>query len=165
MLRRAFRNLLNLDEPPERTALAFAVGTFIAFTPLFGLHMIIAGLLLLVWRVNKAALFTGIFLTNPWTIAPTVAASWGIGRMIVGSAPVELPQVTFGALASAEFWQSLASQWRQLLPYAIGAMILAVISSLMSYPLMLFALRAYRRKFPKDTLPEAVELQAEIERN
>ncbi|MGH9801329.1 MAG: DUF2062 domain-containing protein, partial [Blastocatellia bacterium] len=104
MLRRAFRNLLNLDEPPERTALAFAVGTFIAFTPLLGLHIVIAGLLLLVWRVNKAALFAGLFITNPWTFAPAIAASWGIGRMIVGSPQVELPAVTFGSLLTAEFW-------------------------------------------------------------
>ncbi len=161
MLRRAFRNLFNLDEPPERTALAFAVGTFIAFTPLLGLQMVIAGLLLLVWRLNKVAVFTGLFITNPWTFAPVIAASWGIGRLIVGSPRIELPPVTISALATSGFWQSLASQWQQLLPYAIGAMILAVISSLIAYPLMLFALRAYRHKFPKDTLPEAVKLRAE----
>ncbi|MDX2040557.1 MAG: DUF2062 domain-containing protein [Acidobacteriota bacterium] len=155
MLRRAFRNLLNLDEPPERTALAFAVGTFIAFTPLVGLHMVIAGLLLLVWRVNKVALFTGLFITNPWTFAPAIAASWGIGNLIIGSPQVELPTVTLGALVTSAFWQSLVSQWRQLLPYAVGAMILAIVCSLISYPLMLFAIRAYRRKFPKDIEPKA----------
>ena len=160
MVRRAFRNLLKVEEPPERTALAFAVGAFIAFTPLFGFHLLIAGLLLLIWRVNKVALFTGLFLTNPWTIAPVIAASWGIGRMIVGSSPMELPQVTLHALASAVFWRSLASQWHQLLPYALGAMILAISVSLVSYPLMFYSLRAYRRKFlpgtlPPDTLPKA----------
>lgn len=154
MLRRAFRNLLNLDEPPERTALAFAVGTFIAFTPLLGLHTIIAALLLLVWRVNKVALFTGLFITNPWTFAPAIAASWGIGSLFVGSPRVDLPAVTLGALMTSAFWQSLASQWQQLLPYAVGAMILAVVCGLISYPLMLFAIRAYRRKFPKDIEPE-----------
>ncbi|MFN0107330.1 MAG: DUF2062 domain-containing protein [Blastocatellia bacterium] len=158
MLRRAFRNLLNLEEPPERTALAFAVGTFIAFTPLFGLHLMIAGLLLLVWRTNKAALFTGLFLTNPWTIAPVAAASWGIGRMIVNSPPVELPTVTFSALVSSGFWLALASQWRQLLPYWVGAMILAILASLIAYPLMLSMLRTYRRKYMTNVLPETETL-------
>ena len=167
MLRRAFRSLLKVEEPPESTALAFAVGAFIAFTPLFGLHLIIAGLLLLVWRINKVALMTGLFLTNPWTIAPAVAASWGIGRMIVGSSPVELPQVTFQALASVGFWESLASQKHQLLPYALGAMVLAVSVSLISYPLVFYSLRAYRRKFLPGTLPQSARLQTEsiTERN
>lgn len=161
MLRRAFRNLLNLEEPPERAALAFAVGTFIAFSPLLGLHMILAGFLLIVSRMNRVALMAGVFIGNPWTLGPIIVASWAIGRLIIGSPPVELPQVTVSAFASIGFWQMLASQWRQLLPFAVGGMILAIISSLISYPLMLFALRAYRRKFPKDTLPEADSLQAE----
>lgn len=166
MLRRAFKNLFNLEEPPERTALAFAVGTFIAFSPLLGLHMILAGFLLLVGRLNKVALMAGVFIGNPWTLAPIILASWAIGRLIIGSPPVELPEVTVRGFASSGFWKMLALQWRQLLPFALGGMILALISSLISYPLMLFSLRAYRRKFPKDTLPEAARLQAEsIERN
>ena len=155
MLRSAFRNLLNLDEPPERTALAFAVGTFIAFSPLLGFHMILAGFLLVASRLNRVALMAGVFIGNPWTLGPIIVASWAIGRVIVGSPPIELPQVTVSAMATAGFWQMLASQWRQLLPFAVGGMILSVVSTLIAYPLMLFTLRAYRRKFPKNTLPEA----------
>lgn len=155
MLRRAFRNLLNIDETPERTALAFAVGTFIAFSPLLGLHMILAGFLLIATRLNRVALMAGVFIGNPWTLGPIVVASWAIGRLLVGSPPIELPQVTASAMATAGFWQLLASQWRQLLPFAVGGMILSIVGSLISYPLMLWSLRAYRRKFPKNKLPEA----------
>lgn len=167
MLRSAFRNLLNLDEPPERTALAFAIGTFIAFSPLLGLHMILVGLLLLTWRMNKIALMAGVFIGNPWTLGPIIVASWAIGRLILGSPPVELPQVTVSAMATAGFWQMLAAQWRQLLPFALGGMLLAIATSLISYPLMLFMLRTYRRKFSKHAMPEVNRLQAEsiTERN
>jgi len=147
MLRRAFRSLLNLEDPPERTAFAFAVGTFIAFSPLLGFHVVIAGLLLLVWKLNKTALFAGVFLTNPWTIAPSVAASWGIGRMFIGSPPIKLPQTTFQTVMTAGFWQALASQWQQLLPFAVGSIILSIICSSTGYLLMLYLLRAYRRKY------------------
>lgn len=167
MLRSAFRSLLNIDEPPERTALAFAVGTFIAFSPLLGLHMILAGFLLLIKRMNRVALMAGVFIGNPWTMGPIIVASWAIGRLIIGSPPVELPEVTVSAMATAGFWQMLAVQWRQLLPFALGGMILSVASSLIAYPLMLFVLRTYRRKFPKNMLPEATALQADsiIERS
>lgn len=158
MLRRAFRNLFNLDEPPEKTALAFAVGTFIAFSPLLGLHTIVAALLLFFWRLNKTALFAGVFLTNPWTMAPSIAAAWGIGRMLISTPPIELPKASISAIISSGFWLALAGQWRQLLPFAIGAIILSILCSLVSYPLMLYALRAYRRKYPQAEMlaPESI---------
>ncbi len=167
MLRRAFRSLLNVEDPPERTALAFAVGTFIAFSPLLGLHVIVASLLLPFWRLNKTALFAGVFLTNPWTIAPSVATAWGIGRWIISSPPVELPQASFSNMMTAGFWQVIASQWPQLLPFAVGAMIMSVCCSLVSYAVMLYSLRAYRRKFAKDISPEATSLRGQsiTERN
>lgn len=147
MLRSALRSLLNLDDPPERTALAFAIGTFIGFSPLLGLHTILAALVSVVWRLNKVAILTGSFLSNPWTIAPIVGASWAIGRLIIGSPPVELPQASLSALLTAEFWHLIAAQWRQLLPFAVGATILSIVSAAISYPLMLYILRNYRRAY------------------
>ena len=149
MLRSALRNLLNLDDPPERTALAFAIGTFIGFSPLLGLHTILAALVSIVWRLNKLAVLTGSFLSNPWTIAPIVGASWAIGRLIIGSPPVELPQASLSALITIEFWRLIAAQWRQLLPYAIGAMILSIVNASISYPVILYLLRNYRRANPR----------------
>jgi uncharacterized protein (DUF2062 family) len=147
MLRSALRSLLNLDDPPERTALAFAIGTFIGFSPLLGLHTILVVLVSVVWRLNKLAILTGSLLSNPWTIAPIVGASWAIGRLIIGSPPVELPHASLSALLTTEFWRLIAAQWRQLLPYAVGATILSIVSSAISYPLMLYILRKYRRAY------------------
>jgi len=146
MFRAALRRLLSLDDPPERTALAFAIGTAIAFCPLLGLHTILAALIAIVWRLNKVAIFAGSYINNPWTVAPIVALSWGIGRLIVGSPAVELPEVTTRALTTPQFWQSMSAQWRQLVPFAVGACILSVTMSLISYPVMLHLLRLYRRK-------------------
>ena len=44
MIRGAFRRLLALDDPPERTALAFSIGVLIGFSPFLGLHTIMAAL-------------------------------------------------------------------------------------------------------------------------
>jgi uncharacterized protein len=149
MFRNALRNLLNLDDPPERTALAFAVGAFIGFSPLLGLHTVIAAVIAVAWRFNKPAIFTGIYLNNPWTLAPIVAASWAIGRALVGAPEVALPEMSLGAVATAGFWRMIAAQWRQLLPFAVGATVLSAASAAISYPLMLYILRAYRRKSQK----------------
>lgn len=148
MLRRAFRSLLNLDDSPECTARAFAIGTLIGFSPLLGLHTVIAAIIAAIWRLNKVALFTGVYISNPWTVAPVIAASWAIGRVFVETPPIKLPHFTLSALARMDFWQQIGSQWQQLVPFAIGSCVISVTCSLVSYPLMLYVLRAYRRKYP-----------------
>jgi hypothetical protein len=162
MLRKALRNLLNLDDPPERTALAFAIGAFIAFSPLLGLHTIIATIIAVVWRLNKVAIYTGSYLNNPWTLAPIIAASWAIGRLLIGAPAIELPGVSLSAVMTAEFWALMAAQWRQLLPFAVGASILSVVSAAVSYPLMLYSLRAFHRKRGRKAplVPESVTEQS-----
>lgn len=146
MMKSAFRSLLNLDDPPERTALAFAIGVFIGFSPILGLHTIIAAIVSVVWKFNKPAIFTGIYLNNPWTLAPIVALSWAVGRVFIGSPPVDLPHFTLSAMMTNDFWVMIAAQWQQLIPFAVGATILSFIGAIVSYPLMLYVLRAYRER-------------------
>ena len=66
MFRAAFRRLLAIDDPPERTALAFSIGVFIAFSPFLGLHTIMATLVAFVFRFNKIAIYAGTFINNPF---------------------------------------------------------------------------------------------------
>src|ERR1044072_6189876 len=104
MYRKAFRNLLNLDDPPERIALAFAVGAFIGFSPLLGLHTILAAIVAVIWRLNKLAVFTGAYIQNPWTMAPIIVASWAIGRWFIDTPIGELPVMSVHALLRAQVW-------------------------------------------------------------
>jgi uncharacterized protein (DUF2062 family) len=79
MLKKAFRSLLAIDDPPERTALAFSVGVFIAFSPLLGLHTILATLLAFLFRFNKVAIYSGTFVNNPFlTLVPIIIASYAV---------------------------------------------------------------------------------------
>lgn len=150
MLRSAIRNLLNLDDPPEKVALAFAVGIFFGFSPLVGLQTLLAALVAFIWKFNKLAIISGSYISNPWTMGPIIAAAWGLGHSIVGGPPMELPEVSLAALAGMDFWRQLAGQWRQLLPFAVGSMILSTAGGLISYPLMLHLIRSYRRKYGRN---------------
>src|ERR671916_3773 len=92
MFRAAFRRLLAVDDPPERTALAFAVGVFIAFSPFLGLHTIMATALAFLFRFNKIAIYTGTFINNPFlTLVPIIIASYAVGAFLMGR-PVGLPE-------------------------------------------------------------------------
>src|SRR5258705_3523409 len=157
MFSATFRRLLSLDDPPERTALAFSIGVFIAFSPFLGLHTIAATLIALLFRFNKIAIYAGTFINNPFlTIVPIIVASYGIGALLLGR-PLGIPSEGIALLKhpqifSGEYYQQLfGNSWQLLLPFALGGMVLSVVCSLIAYPLTLRALRDYhRRRHRKD---------------
>jgi uncharacterized protein (DUF2062 family) len=148
MFRQSFRRLLAVDDPPERTALAFSVGVFIAFTPLLGLHTILATLVALVFRFNKIAIYVGTFVNNPFiTLVPIIAASYAIGALLLGR-PLQLPGVGWRLLThphplAAAYWHALSRHlWDIVVPFSVGGLVLAVVCSLAAYPVTLKLLRA-----------------------
>src|SRR5918992_6067465 len=100
MFRSAFRRLLAIDDPPERTALAFSIGVFIAFSPFLGLHTIMATALAFLFRFNKIAIYSGTFINNPFlTLVPIILASYGVGALLMGR-PLALPVESLELLKS-----------------------------------------------------------------
>ncbi len=152
MFRTAFRRLLAIDDPPERTALAFSIGVFIAFSPFLGLHTILATILAFVFRFNKIAIYTGTFVNNPLlTLVPIIIASYAVGAFVLGR-PLHLPAEGLELLEnphifSGDYYRRIFSEsWGIVWPFAVGGMVLSVVCSLLAYPLTLRALRAYRRR-------------------
>ena len=150
MFRAAFRRLLAIDDPPERTALAFSIGVFIAFSPFLGLHTILATLIAFAFRFNKVAIYTGTFLNNPpLTLVPIIIASYAVGALLMGR-PLRIPEQGVELLKSphlltGEYYRKLfVESWNLVEPFAIGGMILSVVCSLIAYPLTLRALRRVR---------------------
>ena len=150
MFRAAFRRLLAIDDPPERTALAFSIGVFIAFSPFLGLHTIMATALAFVFRFNKIAIYTGTFINNPFlTLVPIIIASYAVGAFILGR-PLRIPDEGLELLKnphifSADYYRLIFVQsWEIVWPFAVGGMALSVVCSALAYPLTLRALRAYR---------------------
>lgn len=150
MLRSTLRRLLAIDDPPERTALAFSIGVFIAFSPFLGLHTIMATILAFAFRFNKIAIYTGTFVNNPlFTLVPIILASYGVGAFLMGrplTPPAEgLELLKHPQLFTGQWWRRLFGQsWEVLLPYTLGGMLLSVVCSLAAYPLTLRFLRARR---------------------
>lgn len=152
MFRSAFRRLLALDDPPERTAFAFAVGVFIAFSPFLGLHTIMATVLAFAFRFNKVAIYSGTFVNNPFlTFIPIVVASYAVGAFLLGR-PLAPPAEGMALLRdphplAAAYWRELFTRgWDVLLPFAVGGTLLSVVCSLAAYPATLYLLRAHRRR-------------------
>ncbi len=152
MLRPTFRRLLALDDSPERTALAFSIGVFIAFSPFLGLHTIVATVVAFLFRFNKIAIYAGTFLNNPFlTLIPIIVASYALGAFALGR-PLSIPVETVELLKNPRVFQSdyyyqvFAQSWHVLEPFVLGAMVLSVVCSLTAYPLTLWALREHRKR-------------------
>ena len=152
MFRAAFRRLLAIDDPPERTALAFSIGVFIAFSPFLGLHTIMATALAFAFRFNKIAIYTGTFINNPFfTLVPIIIASYAVGAFVLGR-PLQLPDeglelLTNPHIFSGDYYRRIfVESWNIVWPFAVGGMVLSVVCSVLAYPLTLRALRVYRRR-------------------
>jgi len=153
MFRSTFRRLLAIDDPPERTALAFSIGVFIAFSPFLGLHTIMATAVAFLFRFNKIAIYTGTFINNPFlTLVPIIIVSYAVGAFFLGR-PLAIPDegvelLKNPRLFSSDYYQLLFVQswWNIVWPFTVGATILSVVCSVLAYPLTLRTLRAYHRR-------------------
>jgi len=151
MLLRTFTNfqkrLLALDDPPERIAIAFAVGVFFSFSPLYGLHTFLGLTVAFLFGLNRVALLLGLFVINPWTLVPIYAAAIYIGGLFLGFPPVApFPQFAWKEVFEGRFWVELARHWRLLMPLFLGSTILSFVFAAISYPFALHLMRRYKHK-------------------
>lgn len=128
---------LHLDDTPRRIAAAFGVGVYLAFHPLLGLHTLMALGIAFAFRLSRAAVLIGIYVNNPWTIAPMYIAGTTVGCWILG-----VPLDGLGAirwdLGSLAFYKVLLVSLRPYLwPFVVGNTILGIVFGLAAY----FAMR------------------------
>lgn len=151
MFRTAFRRLLAIDDPPERTALAFSVGVFIAFSPFLGLHTVAATVVAFLFRFNKIAIYSGTFINNPFlTLIPIIVISYAVGALLLGM-PLRIPDEGVQLLKephlfTGSYYRRLFGQsWYIVKPFLVGGMVLSFVCSALAYPLTLRILRARNR--------------------
>jgi len=138
-LRQRVSQVLHLQETPHRTALAFAIGVFIAFAPHYLFHTASAVFCAWMFRLNYMAVFLGSFINNPWTLIPILATSLYTGLFLLGESStvtIEWNQLTMDNLFD------VLSPY--LLPFLVGACTLATLCSILAYPLMRWTVTRYR---------------------
>jgi hypothetical protein len=147
-MRNYVHRLLALDDSPERIALAFAIGVFLAFSPLLGLHTFLGLTIAFAFGLNRPAILIGVFVNNPWTLVPIYALGTYIGGHVLGfPETTSLPDFSWDQLFRGSYWAQLVGHWRLLKPMLLGSTILAICVAGVSYPLALLLIskgRAYR---------------------
>ena len=135
------RFILHTNDTPPRAALAFAIGVFIAWTPAVGLHSLLALAIAFLFGLNRVAVLAGTFVNNPWTIVPIYYASAHLGSLIVGS-EVSMPRLEGKTWSHLYDFLSQCGPW--IVPLTTGTIILGSICALLSFPIVLYAIRWYR---------------------
>lgn len=139
--RRAFAYRMNrvarLPGSSHTIAAGLACGVAVSITPLFGLHIVLAGILAYLCRGNLIASVAGTFFANPWTMPLIWLATLRLGSwMLFGdaSAAIGLDGIA-GAVADAsrairtsdlglfedEVWPILLSMTVGSLPLGLAA--------------------------------------------
>ena len=149
-----FRAIFQVNEPPHRIALAFAMGVFMGISPLLGLHYIGAVLLAMLFRLNKLVSIIGVSVNNPWTIGPISAFCVLVGAKLFGINKV-LPEVDWDSISFSSIIMNFTSLenitnmindlWPLLSAFFVGSFIICTISSIASYFIIRELAVRYRR--------------------
>lgn len=138
-MRAALERLLQLQETPHRTALAFGAGVFIAFSPLFGLHTVLAIVLAFALRLNRVAVIAGAWI-NVWALAPCYAFGTFLGAWLLRVDAGDLKAIDWsqgmgalGTTLSTLFW-----------PIIVGNTLLGFVAAAPAYLLCRKFLEARR---------------------
>ncbi len=138
-IRASLRQLLHLKESPHRTALAFAIGAFIAFSPTYGLHTLSVLFFAWAFRLNAVALIAGSLINNPWTVVPILGATLWTGVQLTGLPQV--PSVNWADLSMLAFYEHIKPY---AAPFFLGGFVLSAIGAAISYPVAYVAITAHR---------------------
>ena len=152
LARRWLGALLHIDDSPERTAAAFALGVFFGFSPFVGLHTILGIAFAFLLNFNRVAVLLGVYSNLPWIVGPYYAfTTMFVGAPLTGHRiPPGFREQVAGlferSLFQGDFWHQVVVIFRPfVLPYTVGSTIGAVVLSAVAYPLALAFVTSRRR--------------------
>lgn len=152
--RRLIRSILVLDDTPHRIALGVAIGTWIAFQPIFGIQMATGGLITLILRGNVIASLPPAWITNPITAVPIYYVMYRFGAVFTGGSRSwdAFAQMIDDIQATNQESGIVQATWHAaveladgyLLPMAIGGAIVGAVVGGILYVLTKRAVVAYQ---------------------
>ena len=151
LIRRWLDRLLHIDDTPERTAAAFALGVFFGFSPFLGLHTLLGVLFAFLLNLNRVAVLLGVYSNLPWFLGPYYVVTTMMGARITGHRlppgfRMQLRDLFELSLFQGEFWTELGVVLKPLgLSYVVGSTIGAVLLAAAAYYLALAFIASRRR--------------------
>ena len=157
--------VLHIDDSPHRIALGLAIGLFIAFSPMVGVHLPLVIILALLLKANKFTAITSVWVCNIFTMVfifyPSYLVGWLICNSFHGAEALTPGQVggmfreifSFSSLMNAfyqsHFWIELWELFKAIgVELAVGGTILGAIAALAAYFGCLGFIKWHRKSNP-----------------
>ncbi|KWT95144.1 DUF2062 domain-containing protein [Candidatus Magnetominusculus xianensis] len=140
--------LMGRNDTPAVMAASIGIGILIGMSPLFGIHTFIGIFAAWAFKLNKPATITAAYITNPLTTVPIYTFSTWVGIKLMG---LKLTLLDLD-LAHLTFSNVIHQLGDFLLPFFIGSTVVAIISGVFSYYIMLYVYRYKNRKKPRETM-------------
>jgi uncharacterized protein (DUF2062 family) len=143
--------ILHVDDTPHRIALGVAVGMFVAWTPFYGLHMVLIVAISALLRANKVVGVPLAWLSNPLTVPVNLLCYWIGCRMLgVKSNEAKVAGAIQDAFAPGRgFFTRLVDFFHGLeevfLPWLAGGIVFGLVTGALTYLLTYKAVAAFRR--------------------
>lgn len=143
-LRRSLRyywlKFLRLQDDPKKLAWGMSLGVFIGMTPTMPFHTLLALSLAVFLGVSPVAVYLGIWVMNPVTVAPIYVAAYKVGKLLL------VNQGCLGFPENYDYASLLKVLWRGGLVLQVGGIIIALPPAILSYFLTLWAVQRYRQR-------------------
>ena len=160
-IRLTIRRIIFSGSSPRSIAAAVALGTFIAFLPLYGLQMIVSAVLATLFKVNRPAAVLMAWISNPATIPFFLWAQYLVGNFILHfefkikpATEARFQQVadTLSEFEWSHFSDSVGRVFNGFLglggavlgPTLLGAFVTGFLAAVTIYPLTYWVIRHYR---------------------
>lgn len=147
------KRILRISATPHKVALGFAIGVFLACSPLFGVHIVLAIFFSWVLRANFAAAIIGTVFSNPFTFLLIVMADYKIGYFFLslfsGVNEISLSQIRtlFDGLTLSNMSVLFKGAWDSIMrPMILGGILLGVILGSLSYIGIYRAIARFQQK-------------------
>ena len=157
--------LKRIPDTPHKISLGMSCGIFASFTPLFGLHFLIAGLLSYLLRANVLASLIGTFVGNPITFPIITVFNLKLGEWILGSSEYSSGDggkifegfldfifliyksfFTEGSIGENNVPRMNEFLTGVFIPYSLGGLILGIFIAFISYFLLRPLVATYQKK-------------------
>jgi hypothetical protein len=150
--RTLLRHVLMLDDTPHHIAMGVAVGMFIGMTPTVGIQMILVMIFAFLskplFHFNRVAALITVYISNPVTMLPIYWFDYKVGTFFVERTVSrdEFQQI-FEYDGFAEWWQTIVDLFVEIgWPLAAGTAVVATVSGVVSYPIILWLVRTFQRR-------------------
>ena len=157
--------LKRIPDTPHKISLGMSCGIFASFTPFFGLHFLIAGLLSYVLRANVLASLIGTFIGNPITFPIITVFNLKLGEWILGSNEyssgdggkifegfldfiflIYKSLFTEGSIGENSVPRMNEFLYGVFIPYSLGGLFLGISIAIISYFLLRPLVSTYKKK-------------------